>query len=82
MVLVDGGQKSSERRLSELEQTQKVYICSNNKASFAETVFPAVDRSLPDIVPRLMARFSSKEGYKLFDDTIPVRTCICLRFCI
>src|ERR1700735_4639053 len=33
----------------------------------------AVDSSLGEIVPRLMTRFSSKEGYKLFDDSLPVR---------
>lgn len=33
----------------------------------------AVNSSLHEIVPRLMARFSSREGYKLFDDSIPVR---------
>ncbi|KAF8633393.1 hypothetical protein AX17_004564 [Amanita inopinata Kibby_2008] len=27
--------------------------------------------SLPTIVPRLLTRFSSKEGYKAFDDAIP-----------
>jgi len=32
----------------------------------------AVDGSLSEIVPRLMTRFSSKEGYKLFDDSLPV----------
>ena len=48
----------------------------------AETVPPAVDRSLSKIVPQLMTRFSSREGYKLFDDTIPVRMYIYLRFCI
>jgi len=31
----------------------------------------AVEEALPEIVPRLMKRFSSKEGYKLFDDVIP-----------
>lgn len=36
---------------------------------------PAVDRSLDEIVPRLLKRFSSSEGYKLYDDTIP--TCEC-----
>jgi hypothetical protein len=32
-----------------------------------------VNSSLHEIVPRLMARFSSREGYKLFDDSLPVR---------
>ncbi|EGO25616.1 hypothetical protein SERLADRAFT_369015 [Serpula lacrymans var. lacrymans S7.9] len=32
----------------------------------------AVEDSLPHIVPRLLSRFSSKEGYKLFDDSLPV----------
>ncbi|KAG0706103.1 HAD-like domain-containing protein [Suillus ampliporus] len=32
----------------------------------------AVDSSLPQIVPNLMERFSSREGYKLFDDSLPV----------
>jgi len=31
----------------------------------------AVEDSIAEIVPRLMTRFSSKEGYKLFDDAIP-----------
>jgi len=30
-----------------------------------------VDSSLGEIVPRLLKRFSSREGYKLYDDTIP-----------
>ncbi|KDQ21732.1 hypothetical protein BOTBODRAFT_26159 [Botryobasidium botryosum FD-172 SS1] len=30
-----------------------------------------VEEALPEVVPRLMKRFSSKEGYKLFDDVIP-----------
>ncbi|KAG8808215.1 hypothetical protein FRC19_006056 [Serendipita sp. 401] len=30
-----------------------------------------VEESLPQIVPRLLHRFSSKEGYVLFDDTLP-----------
>jgi len=30
-----------------------------------------VDESLPVIVPQLMARFSSKEGYELYDDVLP-----------
>lgn len=30
----------------------------------------AVSQSLDEIVPRLIHRFSSKEGYKLFDDTV------------
>lgn len=33
----------------------------------------AVEASLNEIVPRLMDRFSSSEGYKLFDDALPVR---------
>ncbi|KAG2150473.1 HAD-like domain-containing protein [Suillus clintonianus] len=32
----------------------------------------AVDSSLPQIVPSLMERFSSREGYKLFHDSLPV----------
>ncbi|KAI0718495.1 HAD hydrolase subfamily IA REG-2-like protein [Fomitopsis betulina] len=32
----------------------------------------AVDRSLDEIVPRLLERFSSREGYKLYNDTIPM----------
>ncbi|KAG1716631.1 hypothetical protein ID866_509 [Astraeus odoratus] len=32
----------------------------------------AVEASLDEIVPRLMKRFSSKEGYKLFNDARPV----------
>ncbi|EJF65084.1 HAD hydrolase subfamily IA REG-2-like protein [Dichomitus squalens LYAD-421 SS1] len=31
----------------------------------------AVDGSVGEIVPRLLKRFSSREGYKLFDDTLP-----------
>ncbi|KAH9832302.1 HAD hydrolase subfamily IA REG-2-like protein [Rhodofomes roseus] len=31
----------------------------------------AVDRSLGEIVPRLLHRFSSREGYKLYDDSMP-----------
>ncbi|TDL26264.1 HAD hydrolase subfamily IA REG-2-like protein [Rickenella mellea] len=30
-----------------------------------------VDEALPEMVPRLLKRFSSKEGYKLFDDVHP-----------
>ncbi|KAI0344604.1 HAD hydrolase subfamily IA REG-2-like protein [Trametopsis cervina] len=30
-----------------------------------------VDKHLGDIVPRLLLRFSSKEGYRLFDDSLP-----------
>jgi len=30
-----------------------------------------VEQSLPVIVPQLMTRFSSKEGYKLYDDVLP-----------
>ncbi|KIJ18619.1 hypothetical protein PAXINDRAFT_70747 [Paxillus involutus ATCC 200175] len=32
----------------------------------------AVEASLDQIVPKLFDRFSSREGYKLFDDTLPV----------
>ncbi|KAF9237532.1 HAD-like domain-containing protein [Melanogaster broomeanus] len=32
----------------------------------------AVEASLNRIVPKLLDRFSSREGYKLFDDTLPV----------
>ncbi|KAF8070532.1 HAD-like domain-containing protein [Lyophyllum atratum] len=31
----------------------------------------ALTASLPEIVPRLLRRFSSKEGYRAFDDAIP-----------
>ncbi|KAI0645440.1 HAD hydrolase subfamily IA REG-2-like protein [Trametes meyenii] len=31
----------------------------------------AVDASLGEIVPRLLARFSSRQGYKLYDDSLP-----------
>ncbi|CAG7850515.1 SubName: Full=Uncharacterized protein {ECO:0000313/EMBL:CCA67583.1} [Serendipita indica DSM 11827] len=31
----------------------------------------AVDDALPKIVPSLLKRFSSKEGYTLYDDTVP-----------
>jgi len=30
-----------------------------------------VERALPDIVPALLHRFSSREGYKLYDDALP-----------
>ena len=33
----------------------------------------AVDRSMDVIVPTLLGRFSSEQGYKLFDDAIPTR---------
>lgn len=33
----------------------------------------AVEAALDEIVSRLMHRFSSSEGYKLFDDALPVR---------
>jgi hypothetical protein len=33
-----------------------------------------VEQSLDKIVPRLLDRFASKEGYKLFDDTLPCRS--------
>jgi hypothetical protein len=36
-----------------------------------------VDESLPVIVPQLMARFSSKEGYELYDDVLPARGFTC-----
>ncbi|KAG1890395.1 HAD-like domain-containing protein [Suillus subluteus] len=32
----------------------------------------AVDSSLPQIVPSLMERFSSRQGYKLFHDSLPL----------
>ncbi|KAH7888594.1 HAD-like domain-containing protein [Phlebopus sp. FC_14] len=32
----------------------------------------AVEASLDQIVPKLMERFSSREGYRLFDDSLPV----------
>ena len=38
-------------------------------------VSSAVDSNIGEIVPRLLKRFSSREGYKLFDDTLPTRTC-------
>jgi len=31
----------------------------------------AVEDALPEIVPRLLKRFSSKDGYRLFDDALP-----------
>jgi hypothetical protein len=34
----------------------------------------AVNTSLPQMVSQLMARFSSREGYQLFDDVVPART--------
>lgn len=33
----------------------------------------AVEGSLSKIASRLMARFSSSQGYKLFDDALPAR---------
>jgi hypothetical protein len=33
----------------------------------------AVERHLGTIVPHLMKRFSSREGYRLFDDTLETR---------
>ncbi|KAJ7287432.1 HAD-like domain-containing protein [Mycena rebaudengoi] len=33
--------------------------------------YATVEASMPMIVPRLMASFSSKEGYKAFDDAVP-----------
>jgi len=35
-----------------------------------------LDESLPEIVSRLMARFSTKEGYRAFDDAIPCMRCL------
>jgi len=35
----------------------------------------AVEASLDKIVPQLMHRFSSSEGYKLFDDALPYLNC-------
>ena len=32
---------------------------------------PVVDKALPHVVPALMKRFSSGEGYVLYDDVIP-----------
>jgi hypothetical protein len=43
---------------------------------------PAVAGSITEIVPRLLTRFSSKEGYKLFGDAIPVRQCPSLLHCV
>ena len=37
-----------------------------------------VTRHLPDIVPKLMKRFSSDEGYMLFGDVIPACPCLIL----
>ncbi|KAI0675043.1 HAD hydrolase subfamily IA REG-2-like protein [Trametes maxima] len=34
----------------------------------------AVDASLGELVPRLLKRFSSREGYKLYDDALPALT--------
>ena len=38
----------------------------------------ALDENLSDIVKTLMARFSSKEGYKAFDDAISTSQFECL----
>jgi len=39
---------------------------------------PTVERHLGTIVPSLFKRFSSREGYSLFDDTLETRTSLCL----
>ena len=35
-----------------------------------------MEKSLDKMVPRLLERFSSKEGYKLFEDSLPCRRCV------
>lgn len=80
-----GGTRSSRGQPSVLEQIQKV-LSLNSPFSFGWllienplgvrnviALYLVVNNSLPEIVPRLMTRFSSSEGYKLFDDTLPVR---------
>lgn len=37
--------------------------------------FAVVEQSLGEIVPRLLHRFASKEGYKMFDDSFSCRKC-------
>ena len=44
-----------------------------SRLQLTSTSSSVVNSSLHEIVPRLMARFSSREGYKLFDDSLPVR---------
>ena len=73
-ALKGGGLRSSRGQQSMPAQIQKV--CAQITCTFIafkERSSPVVDRSLGEIVPRLMTRFSSKQGYKLFDDSLPVR---------
>jgi hypothetical protein len=49
------------------------YLTFYSHLKSTSTSSSAVNSSLQEIVPRLMARFSSREGYKLFDDSLPVR---------
>ena len=45
------------------------------RVSDHDGVETAVERSLDQVVPRLLERFSSKEGYRLFDDSLSC--CLC-----
>ncbi|TCD62797.1 hypothetical protein EIP91_006390 [Steccherinum ochraceum] len=72
--------KSFKIALKQLQAEQPVYKGGAN-AWWADVVrrtalgagadCHAVDRHIGEIVPRLMKRFSSKKGYKLYDDTLP-----------
>lgn len=42
---------------------------------YSTFVHIAVNRHIDEITPRLLRRFASKEGYKLFDDSVPCRKC-------
>lgn len=35
-----------------------------------------MERHLPEIVPVLLKRFSSREGYRLYDDAMPICRCL------
>ena len=70
---------SGRRRLGRCagasEQSVERYQVSITRLP-ATVLAPAVNRSLDEIVPRLLKRFSSREGYKLYDDTIPTCECV------
>lgn len=54
----------------------RYHICKSPLRALGHVLtllYLVVSTSLPEIVPRLLTRFSSSEGYKLFDDTLPVR---------
>ncbi|KAA1476766.1 HAD-like protein [Dentipellis sp. KUC8613] len=73
--------RSFKLALAELQRTQPAY--AEGATGFWTAVIQrtavgagadpkAVERSLPKIVPTLLKRFSSAEGYKLFDDALRV----------